>query len=262
MTTDLKLLGFVPKYADAGVKYAESWVNYTNDHLPASVKPTVEKVEQTISATVAPVVTTVTDTSDKLLHVVDAQVDAAVKTAHTVIENQKQFHAQNLQHYKAARQAYLRQLESVTDFLKEKGLSGTAQYALDAVHAQVDKVKALPGYAGEQSKAAFDKLVTSVHTLLENPQVAALVEKYKPAAQFAWGKYLAVHDAVVANGTYKFAYDKSVDVLNYAQGTSLFKFASTKLYPYVSPYADPAIDNLIKAGYYQALVDHVKPAFK
>lgn len=73
-TADLKQLGFVPKVADASVKYAESWVSYTHEKLPASVKPTVEGLEAKITTTVAPVISTLTDKSDKILHVVDTQV--------------------------------------------------------------------------------------------------------------------------------------------------------------------------------------------
>lgn len=71
---ELQRLGFVPKAAEAGVRYAETCITYANDKLPASVKPTVTGLEQRISTTVAPVISTLTDQGEKVLHVVDSQV--------------------------------------------------------------------------------------------------------------------------------------------------------------------------------------------
>lgn len=207
----------------------------------------------------APVITTLADKSDKLLHVVDSQVDAAVKTANNVIENQKQFHAQNLEQYKAARQAYLKRIEAVVMFVKDKGLSGTVQYLVDDVKERLAIVKAIPDTMFAAGKGAIESLVTSVSKLMEHPQVKGFVETLTPAAKMAWGQYMTVHDRVVALGLYRFSYDKATSLVSYAQGTGLFKFAQNRLYPYVQPYADPALETMMERGYYQALLNHVKP---
>lgn len=253
---DLKYVAFVPRAAESGVKVANTAVNAVNDNLPASIKPTVVAVEERISTTVAPVISSLTEKSAGMLQAVDNKLDAAVSTASVVLEKQKEFHAQNLEQYKAAREAYLKKIEQLVEFLRKNGVSGTAQVLVDAVKAQAEKVRALPSHLADGARAALDGLAAAYHKLLASPQVQALVEKAQPAAKAVWGRYMGVHDYVVANGLYRFSYDKASSVLSYASSTSLAQSLGARVQPWAAPYTGP----LVEAGYYQALLDHVKPA--
>lgn len=174
-----------------------------------------------------------------------------VQSASKVYNNQLEFHAQNLEQFKAAREASLEKVRALIEYLKEKGLSGSLQSLVDAATAQLEKVKALPVYLTEQASAALAALQGYYEQLLANPTVAKLLSATKPSVDFAVTKYLAVHDSVVASGMYKKAYDTSMGVLGYVTATGAFK----RVYPIFSPYADPAL----QSQYAQLLLEHVKP---
>lgn len=74
MPAELKQLGFVPTTVNAGVKQAEAVVTYTNARLPATLKPTVEKVEQEIATRAAPLLSAAASQGGVVLEKLDAQV--------------------------------------------------------------------------------------------------------------------------------------------------------------------------------------------
>ena len=41
--------------------------------------------------------------------------------------------------------------------------------------------------------------------------------------------------------------------------SAVYRTAATRLYPVISPYADPALDKITHSPYYQAAVDHLRP---
>lgn len=180
-----------------------------------------------------------------------AQVDNVVQSATKVYNNQLEFHAQNLEQFKAAREASLEKVRALIEYLKEKGLSSTLRSLVDAAAAQFEKVKSLPSYATEQAQAALAALHAYYEQLLSNPTVTKLLSAAKPTVDFAVTKYLAAHDAVVASGSYKYAYSTSMGVFGYVTSTSAFK----RVYPFFAPYADPAL----QSQYAQLLLEHVKP---
>jgi hypothetical protein len=43
-------------------------------------------------------------------------------------------------------------------------------------------------------------------------------------------------------------------------GSVVYRAAASKLYPVISPYADPALDRITHSPYYSAVLEHLKPA--
>ena len=79
-------------------------------------------------------------------------MDAAVATASRVYQNnsaylqqqlqkQKEFHSQNLEAYRSAREAYLKKVEELVEYLRQHGLTSTARKAADEVLARVGEAK-------------------------------------------------------------------------------------------------------------------------
>lgn len=119
----------------------------------------------------------------------------------------EKLHADNIETYKAAREQYLKRVEESVDFVKEKGLTGTAKAAADEVTAQLAKAKAIPGYVLNKVQAAFEKL----NKVAAGPAHKVL-DTVKPTVDAAYTRYISLHDNVVASGKYKQLFDLSHSV--------------------------------------------------
>lgn len=260
---DLKRLAFVPEVAEKAVNTASSLYSTSKTYVPASLKPRLDGLEEQVGNLSAPYVAKAQDTSSELLKTIDQKVDTVVGQAQQVyqsntsylqqqLEKQKQFHAANLESYRAAREQYLKKVEDSVDFLKQHGLTGAAKAAADEVGAKLADAQKLPGYLIHQVQEA-------VHRLLAFPPVSKLLETARPQLDAAYATYAKLHDNVVASPRYKQAYDLSLQVLGRVQASSLYQTAATRLYPVVQPYADPAYAKVVSSPYYQLAVEQLKP---
>jgi hypothetical protein len=89
---------------------------------------------------------------DSLLCSAHKMYDSSATELQSHVNHQKKFHEKNLEHYKQAREAYLKRIEETVDFLKKEGLSGAAQLATDTVKARVEDAKQLPAYFDKEAK--------------------------------------------------------------------------------------------------------------
>jgi hypothetical protein len=79
--------------------------------------------------------------------------DSSAAELQAQVNNQRKFHEKNLEHYKQAREAYLKRVEETVDFLKKEGISGAAKLAADTVVARVEDAKQLPAFIDKEAKA-------------------------------------------------------------------------------------------------------------
>ena len=180
------------------------------------------------------------------------QVDQAVQTMHEQFEKQKQYHAQNLENYRIAREQYLKKVEEVVTFVKTKGITGTAKMAVDEVGVALVEARKIPGSVAKRVHDAFEKMMSmeAVQKVLKGTQ---------PAVQMAYTRYQNVHDAVVASSSYKKIYDMSVSTMCQVQSSYIYRKAAENLYPLIARYADPALAQVAESDRYQALLTHVAP---
>lgn len=266
---DLQYLGVVPEYLSKGAQVAESVYATLKSYTPSSIAPRVEAVESRVAETATPWVTAAQDKGTAILKVADDKLSGAVGVASSyysknttylqeTVEKQKQFHAQNLANYKAAKESLFKKIEETIDFLKEKGLAGAAHTAAEQVKKLVAEARSLPSHLPEQAKAVTKQLQDAWKSFTELPSVQRTLGTVNGSVDFAWQKYLTAHDAVVANPTYEKAYGTVGQYIKQIEGTSLYQTASQKLYPVVAPVADPALE--VATPYYNAVVDHWKPS--
>ena len=191
------------------------------------------------------------------------QVDQAVQSAQQMyqsnssfireqLEKQRQYHQQHLETYKAAREQYLKKVEETVEFVKSKGITGTAKLAVDEVSVALKEARKLPGAVAKTVHDAFEKMMAmeSVQKILENAQ---------PAVQAAYTRYQNVHDKVVGSSSYKKLYDMSLSTMSQVQGSFIYRKAAENVYPFVAKYADPAMQQIAASPHYQALLTHVAP---
>lgn len=191
------------------------------------------------------------------------QVDQAVQSAQQMyqsnssfireqLEKQRQYHQQHLETYKAAREQYLKKVEETVEFVKSKGITGTAKLAVDEVSVALKEARKLPGVVAKTVHDAFEKMMAmeSVQKILENAQ---------PAVQAAYTRYQNVHDKVVGSSSYKKLYDMSLSTMSQVQGSFIYRKAAENVYPFVAKYADPAMQQIAASPHYQALLTHVAP---
>ncbi|KAI3435535.1 hypothetical protein D9Q98_001600 [Chlorella vulgaris] len=232
-------------------------------YVPESVKPRVDQVEGAVAEVAAPYVHKAQDTGATLLRAADDRIDTALNTAQKVysdnsaylqaqLARQAEFHKSNLQSYKEAREAYLKKVEDAVEFVKQKGLTGSARAAADEVLARVGEAKVAvlgaPGYLLHKVQDAVDRL-------LAFGPVHSAVESAKPSLSAAKGQYLRVHDSVVATPQYKQVYDLAGTFAARAQQTWIVAKAKENLLP----YAQPTMDSVVSSPYYSSLVQHLQP---
>jgi len=178
-------------------------------------------------------------------------VDQAVQNAQKTYTQQKAYHAQNLEKYKAAREQYLKKVEDVVSFVKEKGLNGAAKVAVEDLSIAIKEARKIPGSLAKKVQDAFEKMMSleSVKKVLKGTQ---------QPVQMAYKKYQQVHDSVVASSSYKKLYDISATTVSQVQTSFIYRKAAENLYPLVAKYADPMYERLDPSM--KALMMHVQPA--
>lgn len=274
----LQRLDFVKSYTEFAVNksydLAGSVYQTTRSFTPSFLEPQVSAVEsraKEIGASYgAPVVNAVQDKSSQVLGVVDKQVDGLVKKAEdfyssnstfltNAVKNQSDYHANNLQHFKDARDAYLQQAKEAVNYLKKEGLSGAAKQAVDSLMAKVEQAKAVPSYLSEQANALLEKVSQAWEKVAHLPAVQKTRDAVSPSVELAKKKYIEAHDILVTAPVYNKAVDTGADVLTKMQTTYVYKTAANRLYPVISPYADPVIDKVSHSPYVNGVIDHLKP---
>lgn len=178
-------------------------------------------------------------------------MDKAVQNAHATYQQQKEYHTQTLETYRAAREQYLKRVEDVVSFVKSQGITGTAKLAVDEVSVALKEARKLPGSVAKKVHEAFEKMMAleSIQKVLQGTQ---------PAVQMAYSKYQKIHDSVVASSSYKKLYDISATTVSQVQGSFIYRKAAENLYPLVAKYADPMCQKLDPS--YKALLMHVQPS--
>lgn len=269
---DLKRLGFIRSYSSYALDKTYSLaseVYATGKHyLPGSLEPRIKAVEEKVTEVGSPLVSKLQDRSDFVLHTLDSKVDSLLSSAHKLydssaaelqaqVNHQKKFHEKNLEHYKQAREAYLKRIDETVDFLKKEGISGAARLAADTVKARVEDAKQLPAYIDKEAKVVVSHVTDAWHQLASYPAVQKLLDTAQPSIDFAWKKYQQAHDSIVSSPYYHSFHTKAVDnshfVLTKVQQNELFKTA----YSRVSPYTDPAVEKI--EPYYKAVVKELEP---
>lgn len=250
-------------FAERSGQLASNTYTSLKERLPETVKPRVLAVEESVAGAAAPYVHRAQDAGAKILSAADERVDAALTSANRVyadnsaylqqqLSKQKEFHSSNLETYRQARESYLKKVEDAVEFLKQKGLVGTARAAADEVLTRVSEAKntvlAAPG-------ALIGKVQHAVDKLLELGPVHSAVEAAKPSLEAAQSQYLRLHDSVVASQQYKQAYTLAWDVVARAQQTALYARAQQSLMPLVKP----AVDTVTASPAFNSLVQHLQP---
>ncbi|KAL4422652.1 hypothetical protein ABPG75_008849 [Micractinium tetrahymenae] len=220
--------------------------------VPEAYKPSVEQREQQLAALASPYLTALSDRAPALLHAVDAKVDGAIMaawasfTANRAAVGAAAQHARHagLEQLSAARQAYLSRLEESLAFVRAQGLQGTAKAAADALLGRVEEAKrALPSAStllGDISKA-WSKLAAT-------PAVERLLQASRAQVDGAYARYLATHDALVADPRYASAVAKGSELLSAVQATSAYQAAAGRLTPYLAPAAESIAPLVAKAA--------------
>ncbi|KAK9803434.1 hypothetical protein WJX73_000158 [Symbiochloris irregularis] len=269
-----KRLGFVQEYSSyywsRGYGLASQAYTGTKKNAPASWQPRIKSLEDTVADYSNPAFVTFQDKSDSVLRLLDDKVDYAAGIASRYyssagnelsgqVQKQKDYHRDNLDRYRAAREAYLQKIEDTVGFVKRHGVAGTVKYSADSVLAQVEDAKKIPAFLEKQGAALTNKVQEAWNKFYSLPAVQQTLARTKPTVDAAWQKYLAAHDQLLSTTYYHRAVDSGSKILTQAQQTAVYKKAKTDLYPSLAPYADPAYNSIVGSTYYKAAVDHLKP---
>jgi hypothetical protein len=271
---DLKRLGFLRSYSgyywNKGYHIASSVYNTGRAYAPGLLNGSLRVVEDKVSELGTPLLSAVQDRSDKVLRTIDGKVDNVLVAAHdflwpapalvsNMVEKQRAVHETKVAHCNAARYAYLHKIEETIEFLKARGISGTAKYAAVTVMGQVEEAQCIPPTLEREAEVLVNKVGEAWLKLASLPPVSKLVETAQPSVEYARAKYLEAHDAIVASSAYSRALETACGIVHRVQDTMVYRAAANKLYPVISPYADPALDKITHSQLYSAVVDHLKP---
>lgn len=232
----LQRLSFVPQIGQAGLDVAGSVYSYTKSWVPKQLKPTVEKGEQFYSKHGQPIVGSFVDLGNEILLRVDGKVDGIVNKSFAIVQQGVDYsRIENLgKSFGNARDTVTKQFKDATAAVQNKGISGSAKAVRERAFAVADEAinigKRGLGIAQERSQVVLD---------------------------IASKKGQQAHDTVVKQPLYKKAYDSSNNLIAMAQDNSLYKETSKKVYPYVAPIADPALEKI--QPYLSQTVDYWKP---
>lgn len=100
------------------------------------------------------------------------------------VQRQKDYHRENLERYKAAREAYLQKIEDTVGFVKQHGITGAAKYSADAVLAQVEEAKKIPAFLEKQGSVLASKVQEAWHKFYSLPAGAP--------SSFSWHRVLVI----------------------------------------------------------------------
>ncbi|GAX84729.1 hypothetical protein CEUSTIGMA_g12151.t1 [Chlamydomonas eustigma] len=258
LSNGYKRLGFVSTSSSTVYNGAENLYKKAKSLAP----PVIEtKILCPVEGLAAPVVTKVSEMSDKLLHYADDQVDYVVHTAVIQAEKSKSavmdIHVAGVKNFHVATETYLNYVSKAGEFVAGKFQPATkgVQAAKEQLFAAVEKARksADPDVAVQMGADAWT-------TFSSYPPIAKLLAKAEPATQLGLKTFYALHDAVVVTPIYKRALESAVATYSYAATTSAFKMGARYLYPFVEPYADNAYNTLSESKVVNRLIEYWKPS--
>jgi hypothetical protein len=232
----LQRLGFIPQIGQSGLDVASSLYSYTKSWVPKQLQPTVEQGEQFYSKHGQPIIGSFANLGNEILLLVDGKVDVVVSKGVSIVKQGVDYSRVDKlgKSFVSARDTVTKQFKDATAAVQNKGISGSLQTVRERAFAVVDEAvnigKRGLGIAQERSQVVLD---------------------------IASKKGQQAHDTVVKQPLYKRAYDSSNNLIAIAQDNSLYKETSKKVYPYVAPIADPALEKI--QPYISQTVDYWKP---
>merc|ERR1711981_203767 len=146
---ELKRLGFLYDYGAMAADLSAKYYDLVKKQAPQTLSPGIETLEGAIKAYGAPIVSKVQDLGPKVITEADKRVDHVVERVNGVYESgrgvvDKYANAENIKAFKKTREEYLKQIETLLEELKNKGLKETA---VKEGMKRVGGAKATPMYA-------------------------------------------------------------------------------------------------------------------
>ncbi|DBB16509.1 TPA: hypothetical protein ACH3X3_014776 [Trebouxia sp. C0006] len=260
---ELKRLAFVRNYSgfclSRGYSLASSVYNTSRAYTPARLNSSMQAMEDVISEYSSPMIMAVQDQSKRALYQIDHQVDGAMLMAHHLLfAKQTSKSNQQMVELQEARSTYLASIQEGVTFLKEHGLVETARHAADVMMGRIEPQR-LPNYLEEEAEDLAQKIGDAWNKVASIPPVAKVVATAQPPVQYTCDKYREAHDAIVSSAAYNRALDIADGVVKRVQDTYVYQVAANRLYPVVSPLADPALDKLTHSPVYTAVKHHFTP---
>ncbi|KAI7845739.1 hypothetical protein COHA_000655 [Chlorella ohadii] len=219
-------------------------------YVPERLQGTVAAAEGKVAELATPYLPTLLDKGTSVLQAVDQKVDSTILSAWSSYTSHAEALTAAVAQQKAARQAYLQRVEESVAFVREQGLQGATKAAADALQSRVEEAKKVPTVLIGEISEAWTKFV---HT----PAVERLLAASRGQVEAAYARYMAAHDALVADPRYSAALAKSGELLAAVQGTGAYQAAAARLAPLLMPYADQA--GKLAAPYLQAVASHLAP---
>eukprot|EP01023_Acetabularia_acetabulum_P056847 TRINITY_DN65_c0_g1_i1.p1 TRINITY_DN65_c0_g1~~TRINITY_DN65_c0_g1_i1.p1 ORF type:complete len:267 (-),score=55.89 TRINITY_DN65_c0_g1_i1:112-912(-) len=248
----LKKLQFVRDGAGYVSQTSSSVYATGRSYVPDFAESAVQAIEGAVKSVTDPLVTK----GDQLLQVADKQVDQVVDKVQQTYSKQVEGQKENMDRFKAAREQYLKKVEEAMEFVKSKGVTGTAHAAVEAVQKAIQEARQqIPQFVGKGANASIEKVTDAWNALLATQAVSKLVETSKPSVDYALGVYQTAHGKVVKDPRYNQAVQYGAGVVQKVQESTVYQKVSEK----VSPYVAPTIEKIQTSKYYSAVVDHLKP---
>merc|ERR1711977_806565 len=127
---ELKRLGFLYDYGAMAADLSAKYYDLVKKQAPQTLSPGIETLEGAIKAYGAPIVSKVQDLGPKVITEADKRVDHVVERVNGVYESgrgvvDKYANAENIKAFKKTREEYLKQIETLLEELKNKGLQGS-----------------------------------------------------------------------------------------------------------------------------------------
>ena len=127
---ELKRLGFLYDYGAMAADLSAKYYDLVKKQAPQTLSPGIETLEGAIKAYGAPIVSKVQDLGPKVITEADKRVDNVVERVNGVYESgrgvvDKYANAENIKAFKKTREEYLKQIETLLEELKNKGLQGS-----------------------------------------------------------------------------------------------------------------------------------------
>eukprot|EP01026_Neomeris_dumetosa_P039690 TRINITY_DN32652_c0_g1_i1.p1 TRINITY_DN32652_c0_g1~~TRINITY_DN32652_c0_g1_i1.p1 ORF type:complete len:288 (-),score=27.48 TRINITY_DN32652_c0_g1_i1:334-1152(-) len=252
-STQLKQLQFV-KDAGEYVSSTGQTVYATGRSLvPNFAESTVQVVEKVVKNVTEPLLSR----GEVLLQVADKQVDNVVGKFQETYNKQVEGQKESMERFKQAREQYLKKVEEAMEFVKSKGVTGTTKAGVETVQkAIVEARQQIPSLLSKTASSSIEKVTDAWNALIATQAVNKLIETTKPSVDYALGVYKNAHDVVVQDPRYSQAFQYGANVVSKVQESPVYQKISEK----VSPYVSPTIEKVQSSKYYNAVVDHLKPA--
>mmetsp|Transcript_1056 Transcript_1056/g.2471 ORF Transcript_1056/g.2471 Transcript_1056/m.2471 type:complete len:259 (-) Transcript_1056:169-945(-) len=224
---ELKHLGFVKDYGNKASELGNKLYESAKNQVPSSFKPKIETMESTIKAYSAPITEKVQSAAPKVLTNVDQKVDQAKVYLENYLGND------NVRAFHQTRAEYLKQIESVLEEIRTKGVSGSlndaTQKAVDNLTAAVADIKKyategqLQGQLKDMQAKMMDKVNEYWAVLAANPSVSSIVKVSMDKVEVAKESYLSAHEKLVSHPAYGQFLQTSAEYLGKVQESEYYK---------------------------------------